>query len=54
MTPKQVCATHGITLAEFMSATGESRANLAKMLKNNPRRFELLCKGVASELKKGA
>lgn len=51
MTPKQVCAQHGITIADFMFATGESRSNMADMLKSKPRRFELLCKGVASELK---
>lgn len=49
MTPSKVCKQHGITLAELISATGESNQNLHAMLKSKPRRFELLCKGVAAE-----
>lgn len=49
MKPSETCKKHGITFADLRAATGESQQCLYAMHKNQPRRFELLCKGVFLE-----
>lgn len=53
MTPSEQCKAAGLnSLAELVRLTGESKESLINWHRDRPRRFELMLKGVISEIKK--